>query len=291
MFYSIFSDFNFAGEVEEKKKSRELPKMITVEDPQPGEARILSRRTFPSAIRFYKRNQSSDEHKFHFQELLLYCPFRDENEFHPDDAEKCREVYEEKKEWIELVKAQVMPYLKSTEEAQMLYEMTKDQEVNVEDVVGAQLDPEKEQENEEGDEGEDDENDEYMFIDPDGPVEGEVGEERAPRLFKTIEIPSRQNQIEEARKLDKMQKVVLSVGLKFAREVVKARKKKNKMPDPPLVIVHGGAGSGKSKVIESLAAMMEGILQQPGDSPECPHLVLCAFTGKGRKNDLWTPQC
>ena len=55
-------------------------------------------------------------------------------------------------------------------------------------------------------------------------------------------------------------------------------------PSPPLVIVHGGAGSGKSRVINSLYNLMTGILCQPGDDPNCPYVVLTSFTGAASAN-------
>merc|ERR1712016_416057 len=56
------------------------------------------------------------------------------------------------------------------------------------------------------------------------------------------------------------------------------------LQSPPLVIVHGGAGSGKSRVINSLYAMMSNILQQPGDDPNLPYVVLTSFTGAASAN-------
>ena len=55
-------------------------------------------------------------------------------------------------------------------------------------------------------------------------------------------------------------------------------------PSPPLVCVHGGAGSGKSKVINSLYNMLTDMLRQPGDDPNCPHVVLSSFTGAASAN-------
>ena len=51
------------------------------------------------------------------------------------------------------------------------------------------------------------------------------------------------------------------------------------MPEPPYVMVHGGAGAGKTYVIESLAEWMQYILQKPGDDLNCPYVIKTAFTG------------
>ena len=55
-------------------------------------------------------------------------------------------------------------------------------------------------------------------------------------------------------------------------------------PSPPLVIVHGGAGSGKSRLINSLHNLITAILRQPGDDPNCPYVVLTSFTGAASAN-------
>ena len=48
--------------------------------------------------------------------------------------------------------------------------------------------------------------------------------------------------------------------------------------------MHGGAGSGKSRVIKSLYTMMSSIFKQPGDDPCCPYVVLSSFTGAASAN-------
>ena len=124
-------------------------------------------------------------------------------------------------------------------------------------------------------------------------------------------------QLEEARHLDQRQKQVLSIGIKFARGVVTFKNSKSpnfsstnlqqaasatsylqnsttstsnlqniicRPPSPPLVFVTGGAGSGKSRLINSLYTMMTEILKREGDDPCCPYIVLSSFTGAASAN-------
>ena len=81
-----------------------------------------------------------------------------------------------------------------------------------------------------------------------------------------------------------MQRYVLSVGLGYAKALVKARKGESVAPTPPVMIVHGGAGSGKSRVIKPLSEWMQEILQQKGDNPENPQVVLTSFSGAAASN-------
>ena len=132
------------------------------------------------------------------------------------------------------------------------------------------------------------------------------------------------SQVEEARKLDRRQKEVLFLGLHYAKRLVTYSAPTTSSvptavnrhfqhnsfssvnrhfqhdsfsstfpanfnllpskPKPPLVIVEGGAGSGKSRVINSLYTMMTEILRQPGDDPNCPYVVLTSFTGAASAN-------
>ena len=50
------------------------------------------------------------------------------------------------------------------------------------------------------------------------------------------------------------------------------------------MIGHGGAGSGKSTVINVLYQHITHILRRDGDDPDCPNVVLSAFTGAAASN-------
>ena len=50
------------------------------------------------------------------------------------------------------------------------------------------------------------------------------------------------------------------------------------------MIVEGGAGTGKSTVIDALSQQMEKIFRKSGDDPTHPYIIKCAFTGTAAAN-------
>ena len=77
--------FNYLIVGNSEARPRRLPHLLTLEDPMPGEPRILHKRTFPRAMRFFKKKYDKDPHLFYFTELILYHPFRAEKELFPED--------------------------------------------------------------------------------------------------------------------------------------------------------------------------------------------------------------
>ena len=123
-------------------------------------------------------------------------------------------------------------------------------------------------------------------MDPDEVDDNAGGNDDGKFAFKTINIPDPDVQLHQARKLDCWQKEVLRLGVGYCRQIVKYRRNghEDEKPVPPLVMVHGGAGSGKSTVIHLLSVMMQKILQQPGDDPTHPSVLLTSFTGAAAAN-------
>ena len=178
-----------------------------------------------------------------------------------------------------------MPYLESVEEAQLMYEQSKeDEEEDDFEDIGAQLDPENEQELADAEEEGVLEHPEYAHLDPDQ-VEDHPDEDGGEvRAFKSITIPDPDVLLDQARKLDCQQKNVLRMGITYCRDLVKYKSNHCEKPTPPLVMVHGGAGAGKSTVIHLLSVMMQKILQQPGDDPNYPYVLLTSYTGAAAAN-------
>ena len=72
-------------------------------------------------------------------------------------------------------------------------------------------------------------------------------------MTRNIKISSADERLEAARRLDRFQKQALHIALKYAQDVIIARKGKAPQPIPPFLMVHGGAGSGKSTLINVIS--------------------------------------
>ena len=175
---------------------RKLPQQLTLRDLMPGEPIILNKRTFPRALRFFKKNYDLNPHYFYLSQLMLFHPFRDENELFPDDPEKCEELYLKHKDDIKYRKAQLMPFLESVEEAQLIFEQMKaDERREKEEAMGADLDPEMEQEIADLDDFEEEEHPDFYHLDPGQLDDNPVGETRPSMVFKAIALPSKDAQV------------------------------------------------------------------------------------------------
>ena len=80
-------------------------------------------------------------------------------------------------------------------------------------------------------------------------------------------------------RLDKWQRKVVDIGIGYAREIRKFYNGFDSVPSGRKLIVTGGAGAGKSTVIECLAQWVHRILAKPGDDPNSPYVLKTAFTG------------
>ena len=70
----------------------------------------------------------------------------------------------------------------------------------------------------------------------------------------------------------------------YAKSLKKSAASKSNYPNAPRIIVQGGAGSGKSFIINLAAKWIETILRSPGDHPDHPYILKCAFSGTAAAN-------
>ena len=266
------------------KKPTIIPDYIKLSPKYPGENNIMKKQRFPAAVRFHKKRQDIDPHKFFLSELMLYHLFRDEQrDLHSDNEELCAKLYMREFENIRRVKAQVMEHLENVEEARYIVEeyLKNDRKIHE---IGVDMDPENEQDIDDCFMQEEEAHPDFEHLNPEG-IEGYSKENvKREKMFKPIEIGNLEDLRQDIKSLDCFQKYVLELAIRHVRGVVKSLKQKNRRPIPPIVMVHGGAGSGKSTVINALAKWVHYILQKPGDDPDCPYIIVSAFTGSAASN-------
>ena len=56
------------------------------------------------------------------------------------------------------------------------------------------------------------------------------------------------------------------------------------IPQPPMLVVHGGAGTGKSTLIRVMSQWINRTLQMPGEEFNCPYVIRAAPTGMAASN-------
>lgn len=252
-------------------------------DSRPGEPQSMVMRSHPQILRIHKFNKKKDPRDYWYSEALLYVPFQDESEiermidaiFEADFNPLLLQQLEDK---IKRVKKQVMEYLESVEEARIMAEQTI---ANLE-TIGEDLDPEGEQELDDHHPDDTYQDPEYLHLDPE--IISSANENHPSDLPFRPKDRSFKELCEEAKTLDLYQKKVLELCTNQARKIVKSRKDKNPFPDPLLLVVSGGAGSGKSRTINLIRSFLESLLCKAGDNPNQPQVCVVAPTGTAAKN-------
>ena len=255
-----------------------LPRFIQLTDLKPGEPRFLKRRSRRVA-RFHKFNKLKNPHEYYYSELQLYSEYKDENDLEPENFDKCKALYDRKSSHnnisrINNVKSVLMEYLQSVEEGTERAEEMHDTN------VGNILDSAFEQDNEDCEEIGTTTHADFVHKDPSNFYDQTVEERR----YKGINLCDDQTLDTISSNLDEDQRLVLEIGVDFAKSIKKTRKNKDSPIEPPLLIVQGGAGSGKSTVIEALSQQMEKVLRTSGDNPDHPYIIKAAFTGTAAAN-------
>ena len=265
-----------------------LPDFIELEN-----GKIMRLRKFDAVVRRHKFKEEKEAHEFFFSELLLFWPWRNESELFPDDAKKCAELYHRVKPYIDSVKETLFPHL---EDVELGREMVENFEFDMNE-IGAAVDPE-------GEQGENPDAiaelaAEYGGLDPEefkshqDPSHSDA--DHIP-FFRAPPVLDMDTLVERTRKLVWEQMVVLQMVIRYCRDLVLFRPSAtsnissglvptySKSLDPPLLIVHGGAGTGKSMLINLTSLWVQKILTNSGDDPCSPYLVLAAPTGMAASN-------
>ena len=126
--------------------------------------------------------------------------------------------------------------------------MVEDNIANKENNIGEELDPEKEQDIAECLVDELEMHPDFEHLDPGSQADQNNDHVKKERMLKQIDVGNLEELTIQSGKMDYYQRLVLEIAVRFARGIIKAMKSKNRKPVPPIMMIHGGAGSGKSTV-------------------------------------------
>lgn len=88
----------------------------------------------------------------------------------------------------------------------------------------------------------------------------EGGDEERVKIsdYGRVLIPSRKEMAKDTRGLDKDQRKVVDISVKYARDIVKAWNTKKALPEPPHLMVHGSAGTGNLTRSQNISENLMG---------------------------------
>ena len=255
-----------------------LPNLMKLENAYPGEPKFLRKRRHPKSLRFYKVKQDLNPIRFFLHELMMYKSFGPEEYERWHDDDKCIEDYEKYKDIIQNVKRVIMEWMEDVEEARYFVEEAMKNDIDVDiDETGEAMDPEKHKEDLECEIEGTEEDERYRHLDPEGLKDLDFP--AAGNWYRKLELLDTHVLEKQTCMLDVWQRKVVDNGLRFVRGLKKFSNGFDSLPMPENLVVIGGAGSGKSTVIECLTQWTHRILAKAGDDPNSPYILKAATTG------------
>ena len=114
----------------------------------------------------------------------------------------------------------------------------------------------------------------------------EMGDNPIPdKWYQLIDIMGIEELLKSTRELVSEQRVALNIVLGYCRDLRKSLVAPNILiPQPPFLVVHGGAGTGKSTLIRVMSQWIHRTLQMPGEEFNCPYVIRAAPTGMAASN-------
>ena len=232
-------------------------------------------RRFPLVLR-YHTSKRKEGHEEQYSELLLFCHWRNEvKEFHRWNSKGCIEIFDKRRQELLDNKSKIFP----GEEILEALNMTDLEEMkpsHIYDMIASQ----NVQQNEDDiDEGTIDDLDFESFS-----YTGNLGqgskESCGDYRFRVVKIPNSEELNLTTRKLVPEQMNALRKIVSTMKSLLRRRENLSSVFKPLRLIIHGGAGVGKSLFIRAASMQAEKILREPGDDPNFPKVLICAPTGK-----------
>ena len=187
----------------------------------------------PQVLRFHKFNKEKSPHEYYYTELQLYHPhtinLKTGLHKEKDDIDVCLQTFNSSR--INKVKEKIMPFLQSVEEG-----LERAQEL-VQNLVGDELNPQKEQDNDECEAEGIQDNPNFLLSDPGNLTEN--CESESTGLFKKVTLSTDDELEKLTEKLDDDQRLVLSQVQNYSRRLKISRSTPEKI-EPPMILEKRG---------------------------------------------------
>ena len=238
-------------------------------------------RSYPAVLRKHKFRMDTQYHEFLFSDLLLYTPWRIESSLYYHNFDKCLKLYESKREYITFVQETLFPHMNTVQESQLLLETASDHRSTH---IGDVIKPQHEQDQA------------LLGVDEDGNYASrhpgelldreEIMQPLANRnIYRRVDISDKDSMAGMVQQLDCHQRRVFDTVIKYCKDLRKSVQSHANAPEPPLLLVHGGAGSGKSTLIHAISVWAESILRTSDNChPDYPLIIRNAPTGTAASN-------
>ena len=243
-----------------------LPKHIVLTDG----LGVMRLRWEPAVLRIHT-SKYKEGHEKHYSEMLLFSPWVDEEKELPQEEDDCLAEYIKRRDIIDSNRATIYPG-----EANIDLMEGEDLELKRPAHLLETLDNQGDQENAEALE-------EGIVDDPDFETFGYTGnlnlepqQQFEDFKYKKILLPDEFEMQHMTRQLVPEQMNAMRMVLSSCKDIVKAEKHPQIKKKPVRMILHGGAGVGKSQTIRVLAMQSEKILRKPGHHPNRPRVLLTA---------------
>ena len=205
-------------------------------------------RTYPAVARIHS-SKKKDGHEQYYSELVLFSPWRDEEEeFHVDSPTDCVAEYKNRQKEINANRESMYPG-----EATINLLEIGDWDLQKPEHLAEMLDCQGEQNNEEDmAEGcvDDPEFESFAYT---GNLKADDGQDEQSKgqfedfKYKKITLPSKKEMKHLTRKLVPEQMNVLRKVVSMCKDIKRARKNPNIEPKPMRLLLHGGAGNSLQK--------------------------------------------
>ena len=270
------------------RKKIEIPTVSHLVNVNPGEPGTMKRRTAPAALRSYQPKQDVNPIRYFLHELMLYVPWGAEGQPNLLDItdEEIHLLYVQWENHITEVKKNIMPHLEDIQEAR--YWLKEAEKLDTEQ-VGDVLAAEREQENldvllEDYEQWELEEMAAMIHPDMTEPEDEDQSSKPERTMIVRTELVDKEELCNMTRNMDKDQRTVVDMAIKFFKDIARARTNGDKFPSPQHVMVHGAAGVGKSHVIKVVDQWGQHILRRPGDELDQPYILKTSFMGTAAAN-------